>query len=58
MDGSASSLPDDPVPDSDTYVVRDLLTDRTYTWHGAWNYVRLDPELPAHIFDVQRPRPA
>jgi hypothetical protein len=34
--------------------VRDLLTDRDYTWTGAWNYVRLDPELPAHIFDVTR----
>ena len=28
------ALPDDPVPDSDTYVVCDLLTDRIYTWHG------------------------
>jgi starch synthase (maltosyl-transferring) len=52
------SLPGDLVSDSDTYVVCDLLTDRTYQWHGAWNYVRLDPQLPAHIFDVQRPRPA
>jgi starch synthase (maltosyl-transferring) len=52
------SLPDEIVADSETYAVCDLLTDRTYTWHGAWNYVRLDPLLPAHIFDIQRPRPA
>jgi starch synthase (maltosyl-transferring) len=52
------SLPEEPVTDSETYGVVDLLTDRTYTWQGAWNYVRLDPLLPAHIFDVPRPRPA
>jgi starch synthase (maltosyl-transferring) len=35
--------------DSDTFEVRDLLTDQKFTW-GASNYVRLDPrEEPAHI---------
>ncbi len=48
------SLPEDMVADRETYTVRDLLTDRVYTWRGAWNYVRLAPELPAHIFDVNR----
>jgi starch synthase (maltosyl-transferring) len=48
------ALPDDPVADTETYTVRDLLTDRVYTWTGAWNYVRLGPELPAHIFTVNR----
>jgi starch synthase (maltosyl-transferring) len=48
------SLPDDVVPDDETYAVTDLLTDQTYSWRGGWNYVRLGPELPAHVFDVQR----
>jgi starch synthase (maltosyl-transferring) len=46
------ALEDAPVADDALYAVRDLLTDRTYWWHGAWNYVRLDPELPAHIFHI------
>ena len=46
------ALEDAPVPDGVTYTVRDLLTDRTYTWTGAWNYVRLDPDSPAHIFHI------
>ena len=50
------ALPDEPVDDREVYPVRDLLTDQVYTWRGAWNFVRLDPELPAHILDVQRAR--
>ena len=35
------------------YQVHDLLTNETYTWHGEYNYVRLDPRRqPAHIFSV------
>ncbi|MEW6322901.1 MAG: maltotransferase domain-containing protein [Acidobacteriota bacterium] len=52
------SLPDDPVGEDERYLVRDLLTDRTYAWLGAWNYVRLDPDLPAHIFRLERVRAA
>jgi starch synthase (maltosyl-transferring) len=38
------------------YEVHDLLSDARYTWHGAWNYVRLDPHvLPAHILRVHPP---
>jgi starch synthase (maltosyl-transferring) len=48
------ALPDDPIPDDEHYAVRDLLTDRVYNWSGAWNWVGLDPELPAHILDVCR----
>jgi starch synthase (maltosyl-transferring) len=48
------ALPDYPVADGESYSVRDLLTDRVYRWTGAWNWVRLDAELPAHIFDVTR----
>ena len=54
--GVCLSLADDMVPDGAPYLVTDLLTDRTYRWQGPWNYVRLTPELPGHIFDVQRTR--
>jgi starch synthase (maltosyl-transferring) len=46
------ALEDAPVSDDASYPVRDLLTDVTYTWTGPWNYVRLDPELPAHILHL------
>ena len=32
-----------------TYQVEELLTGTTYTWRGEWNYVRLTPDLPAHV---------
>jgi starch synthase (maltosyl-transferring) len=36
------------------YVVEDLLDGATYTWRGAWNYVRLDPaERMAHVLVVR-----
>lgn len=35
------------------YHVHDLLTDATYRWQGARNYVELDPHgLPFHIFRI------
>jgi starch synthase (maltosyl-transferring) len=38
------------------YEVHDELSDDTWVWHGAANYVRLDPaERAAHVFHV-RPR--
>ncbi|MEO8880886.1 MAG: alpha-1,4-glucan--maltose-1-phosphate maltosyltransferase [Gemmatimonadaceae bacterium] len=42
--------------DGDTpYVVEDLLTGARYSWRGARNYVRLDPNLqPGHILRLQR----
>ncbi|HEY7873984.1 MAG TPA: alpha-1,4-glucan--maltose-1-phosphate maltosyltransferase [Actinomycetota bacterium] len=40
---------------SDPFEVHDLITDTTFVWRGAWNYVRLDPqEEPAHIFRIGR----
>jgi starch synthase (maltosyl-transferring) len=37
------------------YVVEDLLTGLRYTWHGARNYVRLDPaNEPGHVFRIVR----
>jgi starch synthase (maltosyl-transferring) len=41
--------PDEP------YEVHDLLTDSHYTWRGARNFIKLDPNvMPAHIFAVRR----
>ncbi len=35
--------------------VQDVLTERTYTWTGARNYVELRPwEMPAHVFEIGR----
>lgn len=37
-----------------SYTVRDLLTDEPFTWHGDWNYVRLDPDSrPAHVLRIE-----
>jgi starch synthase (maltosyl-transferring) len=36
-----------------SYDVVDQLSDRRFRWHGAWNYVDLDPGAPAHIFRVE-----
>ncbi len=41
------------------YLVRDLLTRRTYQWDGPVNYVALSPgEQPAHVFEVVAAGPA
>jgi starch synthase (maltosyl-transferring) len=48
------SLADDRVPEHELYTVRDLLTGISYTWHGPWNYVKLDPSQPGHIFLIER----
>jgi len=37
------------------YVVHDLMTGARFTWHGARNYVRLDPDdQVAHVLRVER----
>ena len=37
-----------------SYTAHDLLTDARYAWHGARNYVELDPhKLPAHILRLE-----
>jgi starch synthase (maltosyl-transferring) len=41
------------LPYESTYVVVDQLSGNRFTWHGAWNYVALDPSSPAHIFRVE-----
>jgi starch synthase (maltosyl-transferring) len=51
---------DAPVADfgwneSETYEVRDLLTGEAFLWHGARNFVALDPRTrPAHVLEVRR----
>jgi starch synthase (maltosyl-transferring) len=38
-----------------SFQVHDLLTDARFLWHGARNYVELDPHtLPAHVFRIRR----
>ncbi len=38
-----------------TFQVHDLLSDARYLWHGAGNYVEIDPRImPAHIFRLRR----
>ena len=38
------------------YLVEDLLNDKSYEWHGEWNYVELSPQhTPAHIFRITLP---
>lgn len=39
--------------DDRPFTVRDLLTDARYTWHGARNFVELDPStVPGHLFEI------
>jgi starch synthase (maltosyl-transferring) len=41
------------VEPGDGFDLHDTLTGHTYQWHGADNYVELDPSLPAHVFHVR-----
>ena len=34
--------------------VTDLITGNTYSWDNEWNYVELPPELPFHLFKIQK----
>jgi starch synthase (maltosyl-transferring) len=37
-----------------SFRVHDLIGDGRFTWHGARNYVELDPHsLPAHVFTIE-----
>jgi starch synthase (maltosyl-transferring) len=45
-------VPDTVFGAADPYTVRDLLTGAIFTWHGDDHYVRLDPQMPAHILEV------
>ena len=35
------------------FQVHDLLSDARYLWHGARNFVRLEPGAPAHLFRLR-----
>ncbi len=49
-------LGDFGIDGSRPFEVQDLLSDARYTWHGARNYVELNPYVvPAHIFRVSQP---
>jgi starch synthase (maltosyl-transferring) len=51
-------LADLGIREDETYVVHDLLTNVRYTWRGARNYVRLDPNSGqiGHVFRIERLR--
>lgn len=34
--------------------VTDLITGNSYYWNQEWNFIELDPELPFHLFKIQR----
>jgi starch synthase (maltosyl-transferring) len=34
--------------------ITDLITGNTYSWNNEWNYVELSPELPFHLFKIQK----
>ncbi len=34
--------------------VTDLITDHTYEWNEEWNFVRLHPAMPFHIFKIKK----
>ena len=36
------------------YTVRDVVTDSSYHWSGTHNFVKINPVLPFHIFEVKR----
>ena len=41
----------------EAYEVEDLLTGARYTWRGARNYVRFDPDIrQGHILWLPKPR--
>jgi starch synthase (maltosyl-transferring) len=46
------NLPALGLPWTGPFQVEDLLTGAIYQWNNQWNYVSLDPTLPAHIFRI------
>jgi starch synthase (maltosyl-transferring) len=47
-------VPADVFGDASTpYAVRDLLTGTEFSWSGEHHYIRLAPEMPAHILEVR-----
>ena len=43
------------IPEGQSYLVHDLLSDERYIWHGDRNYVEIDPHtMPAQIFRIRK----
>ncbi|KOY52197.1 alpha-1,4-glucan--maltose-1-phosphate maltosyltransferase [Polaribacter dokdonensis] len=34
--------------------VKDLITNNSYNWYNEWNYIELHPNLPFHIFKINK----
>ena len=34
--------------------MRDIIPDINYTWNGEWNFVELHPNMPFHIFEINK----
>jgi len=34
--------------------ITDLITGNSYTWYKEWNFVEITPDLPFHLFKVER----
>lgn len=50
------SLPRIGVHRNTPFSVTDLMTEETYTWDNAWNFVALSPpDKPVHIFQIHLP---
>ena len=42
-------------PDGDyNFIMHDLLNGNKYNWNQEWNFVQLDPQMPAHIFRIEQ----
>ncbi len=39
---------------SQSVQIVDLITGNSYDWNKEWNYVELNPELPFHLFKIQK----
>jgi len=42
------------IDEARAFQVHDLLSDARYLWHGARNFVHLEPAAPAHVFRLRR----
>ena len=47
-------MPSLGLPWEDSFEVEDLMTGARYKWNGQYNYVSLNPALPAHVFRIVR----
>jgi starch synthase (maltosyl-transferring) len=50
------NMPGLGLPWTGKFVVEDMLTGTRYEWRDQWNYVAINPALPAHIFRIIGPQ--